>query len=247
MRIMTLIFPNYVPVDIIHMAGLAIGTIVLVVVLFELVRWRGVLVPIAKASRLGVVKWWAIFVNTLADDVIYQQISTKCPDRKWFSHSLVFWGFLMLSASTTLDYITNAAGDALPLVDPVRILGNLGGVLLIAGLAIVLYQIIADDDKREVTFAPDYLFIGLLLLAGLTGFLSEYASEINAVAWIYGVYVVHLLSSAALVLLAPFTRFIHAFGRPIIRLSERYLEALNRKGIVIPSEITVVPILGQGE
>lgn len=244
---MVLSFPNYVPVDIIHTVGLAIGTIVLVVVLFELVRWRGVLAPIAKASRLGVVKWWEIFVNTLAADVIYQQISTRCPDRKWLSHSLVFWGFLMLSASTALNYITNAAGGPLPLVHPVRILGNLGGVLLIAGLAIVVYRIIADSDKREVTLVPDYLFIGLLLLAGLTGFLSEYASEINAVAWIYGVYVVHLLSSAALLLLAPFTRFIHAVGRPIIRLSERYLEALNRQGIVIPSEITVTPLLEQGE
>jgi len=244
---MVLSFPDYVPVDLIHMVGLAIGTIVLVVVLFELVRWRGVLAPIAKASRLGVVKWWAIFVHTLADDVIYQQISTKCPDGKWFSHSFVFWGFLMLSASTALDYVTNAAGGPLPLADPVRILGNFGGILLIAGLAVVLYRIIADGDKREVTFAPDYLFIGLLLLAGLTGFLSEYASEINAVAWIYGVYVVHLLSSAALLLLAPFTRFIHAFGRPIIRLSERYLEALNQHGIVIPSELTVMPLLSEGE
>jgi nitrate reductase gamma subunit len=117
--------------------------------------------------------------------------------------------------------------------------------LFIAGLAIVVYQVIADSDKREVTLGPDYLFIGLLLLAGLTGFLSEYASEINAVAWIYGVYVVHLLSSAALLLLAPFTRFIHAFGRPIIRLSERYLEALNRQGIIVPSEITVPPLLEQ--
>jgi nitrate reductase gamma subunit len=244
---MVLSFPNYVPVDIVHTVGLAIGIIVLVVVLFELVRWRGVLAPIAKASRLGVVKWWEIFVNTLAADVIYQQISTKCPDRKWFSHSLVFWGFLMLSASTALNYITNSAGGPLPLVDPVRILGNAGGVLLMAGLAIVVYRIIADSDKREVTLAPDYLFIGLLLLAGLTGFLSEYASEINAVAWIYGVYVVHLLSSAALLLLAPFTRFIHAFGRPIIRLSERYLEALNQHGIVIPSELTVMPLLSEGE
>jgi hypothetical protein len=244
---MVLSFPNYVPVDLIHIVGLAIGAIVLLVVLFELVRWRGVLAPIANGSRLGAAKWCSVFVDTVASDVIYQQISTKCPDRKWVSHSLVFWGFLLLSASTALNYITNASGGPLPLTNPVRTLGNLGGIMLIAGLAIVVYRISTDSDKREVTLAPDYLFIGLLLLAGLTGFLSEYVSEIDAVTWIYGVYLTHLLSSAALLLLAPFTRFIHAFGRPIIRLSERYLEALNQQGIMIPSELTVMPLLSEGE
>lgn len=244
---MALSFPNYVPVDMIHTIGLAIGAIVLLVVFFELVRWRGVLAPIGKASRLGAAKWCSIFVETIANDVIYQQISTKCPDRKWASHSLVFWGFLLLSASTTVNYVTNASGGPLSLINPVRILGNLGGIMLIAGLAIVVYRISTDSDKREVTLGPDYLFIGFLLLAGLTGFLSEYASEIDAVTWIYGVYVVHLLSSAVLLLLAPFTRFVHAIGRPIIRLSERYLEALNQQGIVTPSELTVMPLLSEGE
>jgi hypothetical protein len=244
---MVLSFPDYVPVEMVHNIGLAIGVIALLVVLFEVVRWRGVLAPIKNASRLGAAKWCAIFVDTIATDVIYQQISTECPDRKWVSHSLVFWGFLLLSASTALNYITNASGGPLSLTNPVRILGNLGGIMLIAGLAIVVYRISADGDKREVTFGPDYLFIGLLLFAGLSGFLSEYTSEIDAVAWIYGVYVTHLLCSAALLLLAPFTRFIHAFGRPIIRLSERYLEALNQQGIAMPSELTVIPLLKEAE
>jgi nitrate reductase gamma subunit len=153
----------------------------------------------------------------------------------------------LLSASTTLNYLTNASGAPMSLTNPVRILGNLGGIMLIAGLALVVYRISVDTDKREVTSAPDYLFIGLLLLAGFSGFLSEYVSEIDAVAWMYGVYVAHLLLSAALLLLAPFTRFVHALGRPIIRLSERYLEALNQQGIVIPSELTVMPLLKEAK
>ena len=112
------------------------------------------------------------------------------------------------------------------------------------GLAIVVYRARMDENKRTYTFAADYFFITLLLLATLTGFLTEFSGELNAAEWIYGVYVIHLLSSAALLLLAPFTRFIHAFGRPVIKLSERYLEALSREGLLKPLEITSMPLLG---
>ncbi len=240
---MVLNFPNYVSVDLIHNVGVVLGAIIVVIVLYEFVRWRGALSPIAKGFRLGAGRWFEILTATIADDVIYQQISLKCPDRKWFSHSLVFWGFLLLSASTALNYITNPQGGPLALTNAVRILGNLGGVMLLGGLIIMLFQISTDQDKREVTQSADYLFLGLLLLATATGFFSEFASQFDAAEWMYGIYAIHLISSAALLTLAPFTRFVHAFGRPVIRLAERYLEALSREGIVKPSEIVIVPLL----
>jgi hypothetical protein len=242
---MVLDFANYVPVDLIHNVGVVLGAIIASIVLYEFFLWRGVLSPIAKGFRLGPGRWFMILASTIADDVIYQQISLKCPDRKWFSHSLAFWGFLFLSASTTLNYITNPRGGPLALTDPVRILGNLGGVMLLGGLLIMLFRISTDQDKREVTQSADYLFLGLLLLATAAGFFSEFASQFDAAEWMYGIYAIHLISSAALLILAPFTRFIHAFGRPVIRLGERYLEALSREGIVKPSEITVVPLLSE--
>jgi hypothetical protein len=240
---MALNFADVIPVDLVHTAGVVLGAIVVVIVLFEFVRWRGVLSPIAKGFRLGAGRWFQILIATIADDVIYQQISQKCPDRKWFAHSLVFWGFLLLSASTTLNYVTNPRGDPLALTNAVRMLGNLGGVILLGGLVIVLIRISTDQDKREVTFGADYLFIGLLLLATATGFLSEFAGEFDAAEWIFGIYAIHLVSSAVLLILAPFTRFIHALGRPVIRLSERYLEALGQEGMVQPTEVTIMPLL----
>lgn len=242
---MALNFADVVSVDLIHTTGLVLGAIVVLIVLLEFVRWRGVLSPIAKGLGLGAGRWFQILIATIADDVIYQQISQKCPDRKWLAHSLVFWGFLLLSASTTLNYITNPRGGPLALTSPIRILGNLGGLILLGGLVIVIIRISTDQDKREVTFGADYLFIGLLLLATTTGFLTEFAGELDAVPWIFGIYVIHLISSALLLILAPFTRFIHALGRPVIRLAERYLEALGQEGIVQPTEVTVMPLLSE--
>jgi hypothetical protein len=242
---MVLDFANYVSVDLIHNVGVVLGAFIAVVVLYEFIRWRGVLSPIAKGFRLGLGRWFGILASTIADDVIYQQMSLKCPNRKWFSHSLAFWGFLFLAASTTLNYITNPQGGPLPLTDAVRIMGNLGGIMLLGALLIILLQISTDLEKREVTHSADYLFLGLLLLATATGFCSEFAGQFDVIEWVYGIYTIHLISAAALLILAPFTRFIHAFGRPVIRLAERYLEALSREGIVRPSEITVVPLLSE--
>jgi nitrate reductase gamma subunit len=64
--------------------------------------------------------------------------------------------------------------------------------MLLTGLLIVLFRISTDRDTREVTFGADYLFIGLLLVATVTGFLTEFASEFNSVEWIFLVYVTHL-------------------------------------------------------
>lgn len=242
---MVLNFPDYVAVDVIHNYGIAMGIIILLIVLYEFIRWRTILNPIGRAVKLGPAKWWSIFFKTLANEVAYQQISIQCGSSKWISHGLVFWGFLALAASTTINYITNPSGGSLPLASTVRLLGNLGGVMILVGLTIVIYRARVDEEKRTYTFAADYFFIILLLLATLTGFLTEFASELNAVEWIYAVYIIHLVASAALLLLAPFTRFIHAFGRPVIRLSERYLEALSREGLLKPLEITSMPLLGE--
>lgn len=242
---MVLNFPDYVSVEVIHNYGIAMGIIILLIVLYEFVRWRTILNPIGRAIKLGPAKWWGIFFKTLVNEVAYQQISIQCGSSKWISHGLVFWGFLALAASTTINYVTNPSGGPLPLTSTVRLLGNLGGVMILVGLTIVIYRARVDEEKRTYTFAADYFFISLLLLATLTGFLTEFASELNAVEWIYGVYVIHLVASAALLLLAPFTRFIHAFGRPVIRLSERYMEALSREGLLKPLEITSMPLLGE--
>jgi nitrate reductase gamma subunit len=242
---MVLNFPDYVSVDIIHNVGVATATAIVLIVLYEFIRWRGVLSPIAKGFKLGAARWWSILIDTVVKEVVYQQIEMTCGRLKWFSHVLIFWGFLFLVGSTTVDYLTNPTGGPLPPMTIVRVLGNLGGIMLASGLAIVIYRIARDENKRSYTISADYFFIGLLGFATATGFATEFVAEINAVSWVYAVYVVHLLTSGALLLLAPFTKFIHVLGRPVMRLSERYLEALGRAGLVKPAEFTVTPLLDE--
>ena len=195
--------------------------------LLELVRWRSVLLPIARGMRLGVAKWLQIFVGTLRTETIYQQIDIGFEQGKWLSHSFVMWGFILLGVSTTLNYIYNPKGDPLPIWHSVRIAGNIGGLLFVTGLAIIVLRYRTNTVKRESTSASDYLFAFLLLAAGATGFASEFANELNVGTALYSIYVTHLIFCAALLITAPFTKFIHAIGRPVLRLSENYLTALD--------------------
>jgi nitrate reductase gamma subunit len=99
--------------------------------------------------------------------------------------------------------------------------------MFIFGLGVVVYRCSSNELKRNASRAGDYVFLVLLALAGTTGFASEFASELNASNIIYAIYVVHLLCCAALLATAPFTKFVHAVGRPLLRLSENYLEAVE--------------------
>ena len=138
------------------------------------------------------------------------------------------WGFALLAVSTTLNYAYNPKGFPLPIWDNVRITGNLGGVLLAAGLIMTAYRRSGKFVKQD--YASDYLFLALLATAVVTGFVSELGSELNAATLTYAAYVTHLLSCAMLLGTAPFTKFIHAVGIPILRLSENCLETLTRSG-----------------
>jgi len=224
---MSVNFASLVQVNLVDMIGMSIGVFVLIVVLVEIVRWRKVVLPIFQGMSLGWVIWLQIVLQTIRNEAIFQQIDVGFERGKWFSHSLVMWGFILLGISTTLNWIYDPSGFPLPIWHSVRILGNTGGVLLIIGLASIVLRYTSDNVKRDCGSGGGYLFAFLLIMVGVTGFTSEFASELNAVEIVYQVYVFHLLFSAALLASAPFTKFVHAIGRPLLRLSENYIAALN--------------------
>ena len=220
-------FADLVAVELVDTVGITIGVFVALIVVVELFRWRSLLSPIVLGMKLGAGRWLEILVGTLKSEAVFQQIDVGYEKVKWLSHSLVMWGFLLLGVATTLEWIIDPKGYPLPIWHVVRVSGNFGGLLFIVGLAIIVLRYRSDEAKRDSTGTGDYMFASLLILVGITGFASEFASELNASVVIYWIYVSHLLFSAALLVTAPFTKFIHAVGRPLLRLSENYMTALS--------------------
>jgi len=133
----------------------------------------------------------------------------------------MFWGFLGLAITTTLDEILNPTAGPLPLLSPVRILGNVSGVFFVAGVSYSLGRRLLVQSVRENSTKGDAVFLSLLILTGVTGFVTEIFSQFNLVAPDSFSYWFHLILVTALLATAPFTKFVHAIGRPILLLVRR--------------------------
>lgn len=157
---------------------------------------------------------------TLGRDVFLQLDILGCNLRKWVSHLTVFWGFVILGLSTMLNFSVNPTALPLPLSHAVRVLGNVGGVVFMVGLVLMAYERVVTPGSMSNTSFGDAFFIMLLFSAGFTGFMTELASESNMTSTTAVVYWVHLALVASLFIVAPFSKFVHALGRVLLRFFE---------------------------
>ncbi len=138
------------------------------------------------------------------------------------SHLAIFYGFLGLLAATTgaaiyteifpilgIEWQDNEL--SLPLWDPVKIVGNVGGIALLVGLT----QVMTTWRRRSSDPAAysDWFFPALLGLTVLSGFSTEIL-RFAGVRLAYPAYAVHLVFVFALFVYFPFSKFAHALYYP---------------------------------
>lgn len=140
---------------------------------------------------------------------------SDCEDaQQWFAHLCILWGFAGLFATTSLDALVNPAADPLPLLHPVRLLGNATGVLFMAGLTLALVRRALLAHVRAASRPADWTFLLSLWGTGASGFLVQWfadRADAPGTAWSYGV---HLVFVALVIAAAPWTKFVHAAWRP---------------------------------
>lgn len=144
---------------------------------------------------------------------------------RWFVHMSIMWGFIGLGLATSLDYLLmivadKAPGQPDPLWWPTRLLGTLAGLLMMYGTSLALAERYRKPDKyASHSLLSDWLFLWLLWLSGLTGFVLEVALYLPAMSvWGYIVFLIHVVVAMELIVLLPFTKFAHAFYRPLALL-----------------------------
>jgi quinone-modifying oxidoreductase, subunit QmoC len=133
------------------------------------------------------------------------------------THLAVFYGFLGLVATTTSVGIGIYAFGYLtpwPLWHPVKILGNLSGIAVIAAVAVFLWRRIADGRKAGKSTYADWLFLTVLGLTTLTGFLCQWL-RLAGLRAAYLVYFVHLLFIFFLLVYVPYSKFAHLIYRTL--------------------------------
>lgn len=190
--------------------------------IFNLYRWRWI-IGSYKSKRPSLRLALKALMGIIKRDMLIQKEMFACSPMRGLSHFAVFWGFNLLVASAILNYfptylqLIRHPGN--------KIIGNVGGFLFIAGLTPMIYRrVFRKIGRRSSTFG-DILFLLLLYMVGLSGFAMDVLSDLGSSELISMAYVAHILSIMVTFILAPFTKFIHAFGRLLLSFSENYQEA----------------------
>lgn len=223
---------KFIPVWAIHDLGLAVILIVFLSGLFgafNMVEQVGKADGFPKGRRLNwlAALWEAIGIEVLAQRAYRQDCKTSS-DRgpwylqKWFVHASTMWGFLGLLTATILDYALDilgikATGTWVPIWYPIRLLGTIAGLFLVYGVSmLILKRIRKIENTFQHSIISDWAFLILLWLAGVSGFALEISLYLpKTPLWGYWMLLFHVAVAMELVLLAPFTKFAHAFYRTV--------------------------------
>lgn len=158
---------------------------------------------------------WGKVVSVVFKDVLLLGRMGECEDfQQWLSHFLTMWGFIGLAITTNLDAIFNSAAAPLPITNPIRLLGNATGIILIAGLTLSFSRRLIRTDVRSASKSGDWAFLVALYGTGLTGFFVQAFADTSNVPGTLVTYPVHLAFISFLLVAAPWTKFVHALWRP---------------------------------
>jgi quinone-modifying oxidoreductase subunit QmoC len=223
-----IVFSKFIPIKYIEVTFvLAIGLAMLAAVTGGLRYWRAMRAH--GATQNGSDRRGGVVVSTMLT-ILHHQKFRECGDtvgtRKSHkehlhrTHLTVFWGFVGLVATTTSVGIGIYAFGYLtpwPLWHPVKILGNVSGAAVIVALAVFSWRRIADKQATGNSTYSDWLFLAILALTTLTGFLSQ-GLRLAGTRIAYPVYFIHLMFIFFLLVYVPYSKFAHLVYRTVAML-----------------------------
>jgi nitrate reductase gamma subunit len=228
---MSLRLTDFYPVWFIDLAAAVTLAIIAAGVAYRVRELRriGVFTLLAEAARrLGPTALASTILSELFSRVVMSRDVITDSKWRWSAHYSQFAGFILCAIATTLVYIYYPTAEPRQFTDIPKIIGNIGGILLVVGGLYFLLRL-SKWSRRPV----DTVFTALLFTVAVTGFgtqISRVSGDPSVTFWIY---TAHLVSVAALLASAPFTRFFHVVQTPLMRLSERlYVLASVKSGAV---------------
>jgi mono/diheme cytochrome c family protein/nitrate reductase gamma subunit len=182
--------------------------------------------------KFGYGRATGVFLRSLIVDGLLVAHLWRRDRFRWVMHALLLYGFLALGLADILMSVFNPTRGTLPMTHPLKLLPNLAGLAILAGIVYVRYRYSEDPYiDNGLTLSRDYLFLSLLTWTILTGFLVEALGYAGAYVFIQPTYILHLSLVAGLFLTAPFTRFQHAFLVPILMALTKVTSQIAYSGV----------------
>ncbi len=203
----------------------------------------------AQSPVLGIVP---SFFNVVKSILIHDKFG-KCTSQasRRVAHLTAFYGFTALFIVTVwavLDlYVNPLLGiDSMypfDLLHPMKLLANIGAVLLIYGSVKAIGDRARGGDDAPLSTTFDWTFVWLLLFVGVSGVFTEilrFVGEPAEVAVLtttaYTVYFIHLVGVVALLVYLPYSKFAHIVYRTVAML---YAEHTGRN---VSDSKSLVPV-----
>jgi quinone-modifying oxidoreductase subunit QmoC len=173
--------------------------------------------PGAMAARATGTGLGVSLASTAGDIALHSTFRECRTDRlRFWGHLGVFYGtpLLLLAAGIAAIYTFIGAEVQRPPSDVAKIFGNLGGLLVFAGLALFVYnRLRAKKGTWGRGSYGDWFLLGIILLLVVTGAFMEVARYSGSGPAAYSLYIVHLVLVFAAFVYAPHGKFAHTFYR----------------------------------
>ncbi|MCU0639404.1 MAG: 4Fe-4S dicluster domain-containing protein [Candidatus Krumholzibacteria bacterium] len=209
-------FLSFMSLEHIHDAGLAVGFVIGAAFLLNILIMARVLrnsFPFKKRpTREAAGSLWRVMKESFL-----QRRFVKCEDggrRRW-AHLALFWGFAGMFAATILvmgiDYEYWRMSRSVPFI-----FGSVFGVIALYG---AFYFIQARITRKSASYrnstASDWIFLSLIVLAVLSGFVMDLFKVMGMPMAAYVSFAFHLVVVFDLLISLPFTKFAHMIYRPV--------------------------------
>jgi len=161
------------------------------------------------------------FINVIGRIMRHRDFNS-CREQKSRSitHFLVFWGFILLLFVTFFAILSTIFFNyPLGFLNPIKIAGNTGALLLLAGISIMIMNRLLKRNSLQSNYA-DWFFLVSFWLLTVSGILVEAARFLE---WgsAYHIYFFHLVMVWIIILYYPYTKFAHFLYRTVALLITR--------------------------
>jgi quinone-modifying oxidoreductase subunit QmoC len=153
---------------------------------------------------------------------------TECGENRERStaHMMVLFSFIGLFITTATVFVgvyLLGYGTPYSQLNPIKWLGNVSGVALLIGGALMVKQRL-DKKEDQVSSYKDWYLLGLILTVGGTGMLTEMSRLAGSAFFCYTFYYVHLISVFHLFAYLPYSKMAHIVYRTVAMTYAEYGE-----------------------
>ncbi len=181
-------------------------------------------------------------IDTVKLDLLQHNRFKNCvdspeDDERVKGHMILFYGFIACAIVTgvvafahwggkVMHFLEYLGHTPMPLWHPIKILANVGAVLLVTGLTLLTRRRLNANTKKTVSSYYDWYLLGVIWAVALTGIGAEVFRLVGVAPLAFFTYYLHLVSIFMLIGYLPWSKLGHLVYRTTALIYARYVGRL---------------------